>query len=226
MKRMGYLSAMVLAGALTLPAQAGETKIAVVDATRLLKQYYKTELADSQMQTQVEDFTSERDKLLAEHKRLKKEFEQLRAEAQDRALSDEARDKKKEQAEDKLTEVITYEDSIRDKATSRRKQLEGEGRRMQQELVKSIRGAVQTYARKNGYNLVLDSSGMLANGFEGVVFSDEKMDVTEDVLKVLNADRPADMPVKRTANPGGPGKDKGAIQPDEKGPKAGGKETP
>jgi outer membrane protein len=182
---------MLAIGLVACGARAADLKVAVVDASRLLKEYHKTELAESHMQAQVENFSAERDKLLAEHKRLKGEFEALRAEGQNKALSDEARDKKKEQAEDKLSEVIKYEDSIRDKALNRRKQLEGESRRMQVELVKAIRAAVRTCAEKDGYTLVLDTSGLLANGFESVLFSDGKLDITDEVLKVLNAEKPA-----------------------------------
>jgi len=191
MNRMRAIPVILAVGLVSGYAWAAEMKVAVVDASRLLKEYHKTELAESHMQEQVEDFTSERDKLLAEHKRLKGEFEALRTEGQNKALSEEAREKKKEQAEDKLSDVIAYESSIRDKALSRRKQLEGESRRMQLELVKAIRAAVRTTAEQGGYTLVLDTSGLLANGFEGVLYADGKMDITDEVLKSLNADKPA-----------------------------------
>ncbi len=171
--------------------QAGELKIAVVDGNRLLKGYYKTELADQHMQQQLEDFQAERDKLLAEHKKLKQEFEALRAETDNKALTDEAREKKKEQAEDKLTQVIDYENSIREKAASRKKQIEGEGRKIQSELAKAIRGAVKAQAEKGGYTLVLDQSGLLANGLESVLYVEQTLDITDAVLKMLNADKPA-----------------------------------
>jgi len=46
------------------------------------------------------------------------------------------------------------------------------------------------YAKTNGFSLVLDSSGQVASGFEAVLFADEKLDITEPVLKVLNANKP------------------------------------
>ena len=173
-------------------AGAADLKIAVVDGNRLLKEYYKTELADSHMQQQLDDFAAERDKLLAEHKKLKKDFEALRAEADNKALTDEAREKKKEQAEDKLNAVIEYENSIREKAASRQKQIQGEGRKIHEELAKAIRAAVKGQAEKNGFTLVLEGSGILANGLESVLYAEPKMDITDTVLKVLNADKPAE----------------------------------
>lgn len=171
-------------------ASAGEQRIAVVNGSRVLQDYYKTELADAHIQQQLDDFTAERDKLLAEHKKLKQEFETLRAEAENKALTDEARDKKREQAEAKVAEVIEYEDSIRDKAATRKKQIEGEGRKIHAELAKAIKEAVRQCAEKSGYTLVFDRGGLLANGLEAVLYSQPAMDITDDVLKVLNADRP------------------------------------
>lgn len=182
----------VVAGWMVLPiSHAADMKIAVVNGTRVLKQYYKTDLADQHMQEQLEDFAAERDKLLAQHKKLKQEFETLKAEAENKALTDEGRQKKKEQAEDKLAAVIEYEETIRDKATSRKKQLEGEGRNIHEELARAIRTAVKSCAEKGGYSLVLESGGLLANGLEPVLYSDPKFDITEDVIKILNADKPA-----------------------------------
>ena len=114
----------------------------------------------------------------------------LRAEADNKALTDEAREKKKEQAEERLTQVIEYENTINDKAASRKKQIEDEGRKIQGELAKSIRAAVKTVAAKAGYTFVLEQSGLLANGLEPVLYSDPKLDITDEVMSALNADKP------------------------------------
>ncbi len=172
-------------------AFAGETRIAVVNGTRVLKEYYKTEMADTHIQQQLDDFAAERDKLLAEHRKIKQDFEALRAETENKALTEEARDKKREQAEDKLAQVIEYENTIRDKAASRKKQIESEGRKIHAELAKAVKAAVQACAAKGGYTLVLESGGLLANGLEPVLYSETGADITEDVIRILNAGRPA-----------------------------------
>lgn len=184
------LNMMVVAmGFMAVAGSAGETRIAVVNGSRVLKEYYKTELADTHIQQQLDDFSAERDKLLAEHRKIKQEFEALRAEAQNKMLTDEARDKKREQAEEKLTEVIEYESTIRDKAASRKKQIEGEGRKIHSELAKAVKAAAQACANKGGYTIVLESGGMLANGLEPVLFADPAMDITDEVIRLLNAGR-------------------------------------
>lgn len=172
-------------------AGAADLKVAVVDTTRILKEYYKTALAEAHIQQQIHDFTAERDKLMAQHKKMKQEFEDLREESQNKALTEEAREKKKELAEAKLTAVIEFENTIREKAASRKKDLEGEGRKIQSELAKSIKTAITACSQKGGYTLVLADGGLLGNGLESVLYVDSKMDITDEVLNILNADKPA-----------------------------------
>ena len=181
----------VALAALAGGASAGEIKIAVVDGTRVLKAYYQTEMADTHIQQQLDDFAAERDKLLAEHRKLKQDFESMRAETENKALTEEAREKKRELAEEKLAEVIEHENTIRDKAASRKKQIEVEGRRIHAELAKAVKAAVQACAAKGGYTLVLESGGLLANGLEPVLYAEPGADITDEVVRVLNAGRPA-----------------------------------
>lgn len=183
------MATCVLAGFLAASAPAAELKVAVVDTARILKEYYKTDLAERHIQQQLEDFSAERDKLLSQHKKMKQEFEALRTESENKALTEEAREKKKELAEEKLAAVIAFENSIRDKAANRKKELEGEGRKIQGELGRAIKDAIRAVSAKSGFTLVLSQGGMLANGLEAVLYADPKMDITDEVLKILNADK-------------------------------------
>lgn len=189
--KIRMMAGMIAAGLVAGMAGAAELKVAVVDTARILKEYYKTDLAEAHIQRQIDDFSAERDKLMAQHKRLKQEFEALRAETSNKALTEEAREKKKELAEEKLTAVIEFENTIRDRAANRKKELEGEGRKIQGELAKSIKTAITGCSEKNGYTLVLADGGLLGNGLESVLYADPKMDITDEVLKILNADKPA-----------------------------------
>lgn len=184
---MGLMAAVLMAA----PAGAVDFKPATVDTARVLKEYYKTDLAERHMKEQVADFTAERDKLLEGHKKLKQEFEALRAESQNKALTEAARDKKKEQAEEKLNSLVECENTIQKKAAGRKRELEGEGRKIQAELGKAISEAIRASAQKGGYTMVFATGGVLNNGLESVLYSDAKMDITDDVLKLLNADKPA-----------------------------------
>jgi outer membrane protein len=171
------------------PAWAGELKVATIDAERLIKTYHKTGLAESHMKEQVEDFSKEEEKMLAQRRQLKKEFEAARTAASNRVLTEEARDKRMEIAESKLMDWMEYENKLRETKYARTKQLEDEQRRWVRQLVDEIREVVRDYSRKNGYTLIFDTSGITANGFEPVVYALDTLDVTADIEKLLNKDK-------------------------------------
>ena len=50
---------------------------------------------------------------------------------------------------------------------------------------------MKTVAAKAGYTFVLEQSGLLANGLESVLYSEPRLDITDDVMTILNADKPA-----------------------------------
>lgn len=191
MKRFGLgllLAIGILAGARA--GFAGELKVATVDADRLLKGYHKTDLMDAHLEDQARDFSAEGEKMLAQHRRMKKEFESLRADARNSALSEEARDKRLQLAEDKLLDVMEYESRIRETALSRRQQLDDERKQMRLKLTDEIRDAIREFARKAGYTLILDSSPGAGGGFPPALYADKALDVTSEIEKVLNKDNP------------------------------------
>jgi Skp family chaperone for outer membrane proteins len=187
--RVGW--ALALAVAAPLVTSAAELKVAVVSAGRILKEYHRTKQADQVIQDKAEEYSGEQEKLLAEYRKIKRDFELLRAESQNKALSEAARDKKREEAEDKLSEVLDYENMVRENTAARRKELEAEGQKQHKRLVGEIQEAVRAVAQKKGATLVLDSTGLVASGFPAVLYHEPEMDLTTEVLEMLNAAKPA-----------------------------------
>ena len=187
--RVGTVAAflgLVLAVGLSQPEAMAADKIAVVDAARVLKEFHKTKRADEKMTEQVAEFNAEKDKMLSEHARLKKEFEKARAEAQDKALSEKALNEKRDVAEDKLLGVVEYERKIQETTVSHGRQLDEQRFRMHQRLADEITEAIQKQAVKEGYTLVLDSSGLTTSGFKGVLYSVTNADLTATMIESLN----------------------------------------
>src|ERR1035437_10280860 len=101
MKKYGWMagaSALVAMGlgVAAAAAAAPEGKLATVDSGRVLKAYYKAAQADDYLQDELDDMSTEVKKLREAAADLKKEFDALKAEAQNKALNEEARGKKKE----------------------------------------------------------------------------------------------------------------------------------
>jgi outer membrane protein len=187
--RQVVLAGSVAIGLMAVAALAAD-RIAVVDATRVVKEFKKTKLADAQMEDQVAEFTSEGDKMLAEYAKLKKEFETARAETQSKALSEKAINERKDLAEEKLLQMVEFEKKIRETAASRKRQLDEQRIRMHRRLVDEITEAIANLADKEGYSLVLDSSGLTTSGFKEVIHSASNIDITATVIELLNKNTP------------------------------------
>jgi outer membrane protein len=166
-------------------AGAADLKIAVVDMGRLIKAHPDAKSADALLEKEVEDFEAEQKEMKEGYEKLKKAFEVARKEASNKALSEEAREEKIQKAESAIAEVRDYERKIQDELGTRQKQIGDLRLRMQKRIVGKILEAVKGYATKAGYTLVLDKTGNSVNGVEVVLYSEPKIDITEDLVKIV-----------------------------------------
>lgn len=171
---------------LAIEGRAEPPPIVFVNMDRAFREFYKTKLADEQLKTQAEEFNEERKKLTTEFEKLQEQFNLLRDEAQNTALSEDARAAKRSAAEEKLIETRDMETRIRRFDEARQKQLDDQTRRMRKRIVEEIQQAIQTYARTQGLSTVIDSSGQSFNGVELVLYQDVRSDITDIVLEQLN----------------------------------------
>lgn len=201
MKRMiaGGLLAGLMACLVGSGARAAETHIVFVNMDRIFNEFYKTRLADTQLKEQAAQVMDERKKLQGDFERLQGEFNKFRDDAQNTALTEDVRTQRRTSAEEKLVEVRDYEGKIRRFDETRRKQMEDQSRRMRKRIVDEIRDTIQTYARNQMYSAVLDVSGQTLNGIETVLYTEPRMDITGEIISVLNRGRPADLITKTNA---------------------------
>jgi len=176
-----------------LNAQAAETRIVFANMDRIFGEFYKTKLADTQLREQAGQVMEERKKLMGDFEKLQQEFNKLRDDAQNTALNEDVRTQRRNSAEEKLVEVRDFESKIRRFDETRGKQMKDQQQRMRKRIVEEIRDTIQTYARNQMYSAVLDTSGLTANGVEAVLFVEPRVDITGEIIDVLNRGRPADM---------------------------------
>jgi Skp family chaperone for outer membrane proteins len=174
-------SMMVGTGALAV-----EEGIVTVDMDRIFNQYYKTELADAQLKEQADQFNEERKEMVEQYDSMQEEFQTLREEAQNMAMSEDVRNEKRDAAEELLLEIREQEQKVRRMEQQRRKQLEDQQRRMRARIVEEINDTIENFARERSYLAVLDSSGQSLNGVSIILYSSGRLDVTEDILAILN----------------------------------------
>ncbi len=180
-----WITAFVLIAGLA-PAQSPEGRFAFIDLDQAFDEYYKTKLADQQLKEQAEEFNAEREELMQEYEALQEEFNAAREQAQNTALSEEVRNEKRNEAEEKLIEIREFESRIRRFDRNRRQQLDEQSQRMRKRIVDEIRETIQGYVRNQGYTAVIDISGESLNGVPLVIYADPDANITEDVLELIN----------------------------------------
>ncbi len=178
---------------LSVPAPA-QTKIGTVDLHKLFDGYWKTKQAQTALnerKTQLDmDDKSMRDDL----KKGSDEYQKLVEQANDQAISADQRDKRKLAAADKLKQLQDSKATIDQFERQAQVTLSEQSQRMRENILVEIKAAVAAKAKAAGYFLVIDAAAETSNATTtAVVYSSGENDLTDMVLKQLNAGSPIDL---------------------------------
>ena len=172
-------------------AFAADQKIATVDLAKVFAKYYKTLQSNAALKLEASDMEKERKSMVEAQEKRKEDWRVLRDKAQDQAVSAEQREKSKKEAEEKFLDLKSGDDAINEYDRVASARLNEKQRQRRDDLVKSIREVLNGDAKAAGYTMVLDVSGESANMAPVVLFSSGVNDLTDALLKELNATAPA-----------------------------------
>ncbi len=211
-------SLLLLAGlALGSPVQA-QTKIAVVDLKKVFDGYWRTKQADGQLKERAADFEKARNGLIEDYKKANEDLKKSSEGLNDPAVSDEERDRRKKDLEKKLQDIREQENGIRTFEQNMRQALGEQQGRMRESVLKDIRGILDDKAKAGGYALVFDLAATTINQTPVIMYNTlagTDSDITEGVLKQLNANAPPDSGAK-AADTDGKKSDGDTKKPDAK----------
>lgn len=160
--------------------------IVFVDLDSVFTNYNKTKTAEAQLKEQADEIKSERSAMIQQFEQVEADYKALRAQAQNTALSEDARNQKRAEAEDKLIEVRDAESKIRRLEESAQRKIEEQSRRARKRLVDEINVIVREYALTKNYTAIIDVSGESLNGVPTVVFYNPNLDITAEVISMVN----------------------------------------
>lgn len=193
MLRTTILTALLLA-VLSVPALA-QTKIATVDMEKIFKGYWKTKQAEVALNKRVADLQKEIKDMADGLDRAQADYTRLLDQANDQALAAAERAKRKQAAADKLKEMNNSKAAIDQFNRQAQSQVLDQRQRMTANLVSEIQKAVGDKAKSGGYTLVVNSAVT-----EAVVYSSGD-DLTDAVLRQLNAGAPIELPQSAEVTP-------------------------
>lgn len=143
-------------------ARAAEGKIVYMDLGKVFDEYNKTKDLDKQLEAKSSAKQGERDKLVAEIKKIKDELD---------LAADKDKAKKQAAVEEKLKKLQDFDRESRDGLRKDRDD-------MARTILKEIKDSIDEIAKKEGYAYILDSRAVLYGG--------DANNLTDRVIKILN----------------------------------------
>ncbi len=166
MKLMSKLVIIAFFVSLSLAAvnmvRAAEGKIVYMDLGKVFDEYNKTKDLDKQLEAKSNAKQGERDKMVAEIKKMKDELD---------LAADKDKAKKQPAVEEKLKKLQDFDKDSRDELRKDRDD-------MARTILKEIKDTIDEIAKKEGYAYILDS--------RAVLFGGNADNLTDRILKILN----------------------------------------
>lgn len=187
MKKFRFVIVAIVLMTVALSASA-QSKIATVDMKKLLKEYYKTKMAENALEKKRDDLRKEIKDMADGLDKAKADYKTLLDQANDPAISTDERDRRKQAATDKAREINNSQSALEQFQRQAEVQLQDQSQRMSSNLIGEIQKAVGEKAKAAGYGIVMNSANP-----DAVVYANDTADMTEDVLKQLNAGAPIDV---------------------------------
>lgn len=166
-----FILAALIAGCVaTGTAFAADTKIGYIDMQRAINTSEVGKEAKEQLATRLKKAQDEINGKQEDLKRLKEDLEK-----QGMLLSETARAAKEKDYQQKLKEFQRYTKDAQD-------ELQAKDEEFTRKILEGMEKVIQEYGRKNGYAFIFVKN-------ESMLFVDEKADLTDEILKLFNANR-------------------------------------
>lgn len=192
--------AALAAGSATLLAQPA-VKLVVVDMAKVYDGYYKAEDGIAKLQDAEKKAQEQVEELNKQGQILVDEYKELMEQSKSTVLTAEARGKAEAEAQKKLEEIQRKQGAVQDFTAKTRNSLQKRMKDQRDLLLEEITKVVNDMAKRKGATLAIDKSGPTLFGIPGVLYADSSYEITDEVLKEVNKDRPAGSPAAAASTP-------------------------
>jgi outer membrane protein len=195
MKRtVQFLAVAVAASFLTTSAFA-QGKVGVIDLQKVFDNFWRTKQADAQIKDRLAEFEKMGQSMFEDYKKANEEFSKQVEAANDPALSNDEKDKRRKELEKKRKDLAEMENNLKQFQQNSQKSLMEQKFRVRDSILREVRGVIEEKAKAGGYNTVLDVAAQSANQTPFVIYTTltgGENDLSEPVSKALAATAPAD----------------------------------
>lgn len=189
-----FLTAVILAA--TTNSALAQSKVASVDMKKLFNGYWKFKQSQTILDERKVSLRKEIKEMADGLDKAQAQYKQMLEQANDQAISADEREKRKQSAADKAKDLNNSKVAIDQFQRQAETGLSELSQRLSGNILTEIQKAVADKAKAGGYTTVVNSAAS-----EIIVYNDATTDLTEAVLKQLNAGAPIDVSKPTTVPP-------------------------
>jgi len=184
--------ALAVAGLFTAAVQAQPApKVFVVDMVKLYDGHYKTEEQNAKLRADQQKAEDELQKLNTEGNALVKQAQDMQEGLKNATLTDAAKAKAQQDLQAKAGEIQSKQNEVNSFRQNTQRSLQQRINTFKQLLLEEISKTAIDIAKKKGATLLFDKSGPSLIGVPTIIYFDSAYDITDEVAKEINKDRPA-----------------------------------
>lgn len=147
------------------------SELVYVDVNKLLEGYDRTKIVKAQFEEKAKTLNANVDSLMVDWQNELKTYEKERS-----SMSKKELELKQELLGNKQQQINNYQQAIQ-------KQIQEEDKKSTQTVINDINDYVKAYGKKEGHKIIFGASG---GG--NIMYADDVTDLTQDILKGLNAE--------------------------------------
>jgi outer membrane protein len=186
------LLSAVLFGAVALVGHAQPAfKLLVVDMDKLYESHWQTQEQNAKLTKDQQDATAQLQQLNAEGNALYQQYTDLVEQTKSPTLTAEARAKIQADADKKRAEIESKQNDVNAFQTNTQRSLQQRIKTFRDLMLEQITTVATKIAKDKGATLLVDKYGPSVVGISNILYSDPAYDITDEVMKELNKDRPA-----------------------------------
>ena len=167
-----------------------QMKVGIVDMNKVFTSYYKTKDAETRLNDARAQAKTDLDGRLETLKSNMEVINKLEADTKKPELAADKKEAAIKQRDEKINEVRNLDREIGEFRQTRERQLQEQFMRMRGDIVQDIMKVVDSKVKADGYDLVLDSSGLGISQVKVVLYSAPSMDFSDSIITTLNANAP------------------------------------
>ena len=185
--RTSVAFAVLSVSALAQPAP----KILVVAMDKLYDTHYKTEEQNAKLKVDQAKAEEELQKLNASGTVLVDQYKELVEQAKNPAITNEARGKAEAAAQAKGEEIQKKQNEVGSFRENTARFFQQRIKTFRDLMLEEIGKVATEIAKKKGATLLIDKAGPSMFGVSNILYFDPAYDITDEVMKEVNKDRPA-----------------------------------